>query len=364
MNRYDSWGFPLFPGRCSRYALPALLAITLAAACVNEQPVAPDAGADAEPPPSPSLLLIANSNGNDIVRFEQQSARFVDVLVPAGTLDSPDTLALHDDQLYVSSGTTPESSAIVRFDASTGDHIDNFAEGGGLHRPYGFAFGPDGYLYVASFLTDQILRYQADNGEFVDVFAQGTGEAGTTNGPNGLNFGPDGKLYVTTQGSVAVDGEPTFPGLPSEVLRFDVGTGVAEVFVTGVMPLPDSAGYVSLLGVAFGPDCPETCEMFVSDFANGIRRYDMDGNLIDEISTSYTGTPTSNATGSLSFGDNGKLFAVGFDSTQGAGNPGAILRFEGPSGAPAPLPGNDGALLVPESEHLVRPIGILAVASQ
>lgn len=364
MNRYESAMAVFLPGWRSRYGLPAVLAIALAAGCNNSQPVEPDAGEDTGPPPIPPTLLVANSTGDDIVRFHQLTGEFIDVLVPAGTLDHPDTIEVRDGYLYVASGTTTENSAIVRFDAATGEHAGNFAEGGGLHRPYGFAFGPDGYLYVASFLTDQILRYQADDGVFVDVFAQGDGLAGTANGPNGLVFGPDGKLYVTTQGSVAVDGAPTFPGLPSEVLRFDVSTGDSEVFITDVVPMPDSAGFVSLLGAVFGPDCPETCDLYVSDYANGIRRYDMNGAVIDEISTSYTGTPTQNATGSLSFGDEGRLFAVGFDSGDGSGNPGVILRFEGPSGAPLPFPGNDGALFVPDSEYLVRPIGVVAVPGE
>ena len=56
---------------------------------------------------------------------------------------------------------------------------------------------------------------------------------------------------MTTQGSVAVDGVPTFPGLPSEVLRYDITSGVSEIFIEQPDPSPDSFGFVSFLGIEF-----------------------------------------------------------------------------------------------------------------
>ncbi|WP_428265034.1 PEP-CTERM sorting domain-containing protein [Haliangium sp.] len=330
---------------------------------------APDAtAADAAAPDAMAVtvpyLLVGNTSSDNVLRFEQTGA-FIDELIPAGTggLDSPDLLLVRGDQLYISSGTTPANSGIIRFDLDTGAFVDVFAQGGGLHRPYGFAFGPDGYLYVSSFLTDQILRYDANTGAFVDEFAAGDAQPGGLNGPNGMIFGEDGLLYVSTQGSVAVNGEATFPGLPSQVLRYDPADGSSEVFIDQPTPLADSAGFVSLLGVVFGPDCGSgACDLFVSDFANGIRRYDDNGALLDDISTSYTGATTSNFTGSLSFGASGDLFSVGFDSTNGSDNAGVILRWDGATGDPLPAAGLSGALLVDsDGAGLFRPIGILAI---
>ena len=311
-------------------------------------------------------LLVGNTAGDNVVAYDLHTGAFLGELIPASAgLDSPDNLEIGPDGLlYVSTGTTPDNSAIVRFDPETGALIDTFASGGGMFRPYGFVFGPDGLLYVASFLSDELLRYDGVTGAFVDVFASGDALPGGLNGPDDLAFGPDGRLYVTTQGSVAVGGAPTFPGLPSQVLRYDVVTGISEVFATPD-PSPEGFGFVSLLGIDFTPKCenPQSqhCDVFVSDFANDIRRYDLDGNLEATYSTNFTGTqPSNNFVGSLSFGRGGKLYSVGFDLTDPA-TPGAILRYKWQSNQPFPAPGATGATFVGPTNDLVRPIGILAL---
>jgi hypothetical protein len=143
-------------------------------------------------------------------------------------------------------------------------------------------------------------RFDARTGAFVDVFARGDGQPGGLNGPNSLAFGPDGALYVSTEGSVA----GTFPGLPSEVLRFDVATGAHSVFI---------------------------------------------------------GTqPSNNFTGGLSFDRRGRMFVAGFDRVT-EGNPGALMRFDALRNRPLPAHGLPGALFVAPTPSLERPIGVLVV---
>ncbi len=347
----------------------------LSAACGSSSGIAPGI-------PSGPLgrLLVANTRGNDVVRFDPETGAFLGTFIPpeTGGLFSPDTMILGPDangdgipDLYISSGTRPAdsqergASAIFRFDGLTGALIDSFVandpttdvdETGGLFRPYGIAFGPDGLLYVSSFLSDQILRYDGTTGAFVDVFATGDQMPGGLNGPNGLLFGPDGSLYVTTQGSVAVEGEPDFDfGLPSQILRFDITTGASTVFAEPD-PSPESFGFVSLLGMAIGPDGL----LYTTDFANDIRVYDLaTGSQVGEaLSTNYTGTqPSGNFVGSLSFGLNGVLYSVGFDN--GDDPIGAVLRYDTTTGLPLPSEGNSGPIFVAPTPVLNRPIGIL-----
>jgi DNA-binding beta-propeller fold protein YncE len=336
--------------------LPLLLTVLTACEGREEPPVAGTRG----------VLLVGNTRADNIVVVDEESGALLATLVPGGSggLVAPDAMVFGPDgNLYVASGDTADNSAILRFDPRSGRFIDRFASGGGLIRPYGMAFGPDGLLYVSSFLTDQILRYDATTGAFVDIFARGSGSAGGLNGPNQLKFGPDGLLYVTTQGSVAIGGQPTFPGLPSQVLRFNILTRGFEVFADQPPLLPDGQGYISLLGLEFGPDCDVpggACDLFVSDFANGIRRYDLTTKQIEAtLATNYLGTPKQNNLGGLAFGADDRLYTVGFDNRNEGGFRGALLRFNGQTNAPLPAEGKGGALFVEPTEQLVRPIFIL-----
>jgi WD40 repeat protein len=311
-------------------------------------------GASAE-----AALLVGNTEGNNVLIFDERSGRFGGEFIPEGTggLLSPDDLTFGPDgDLYISSGDNT-SGSILRFDGKTGDFLGRFDQGGTLFRPYGLAFGPDDKLYVSSFRTDEILRYDALTGDFIDVFASGTGAANGLNGPNDLLFGDDGSLYVTTQGSVA-DGTGGINYLfESQVLKFDIFTGVSTVFVPQPDPSPESFGFVSFLGLNFGPNG----DLFTSDFANGIRRYNTaTGQLVDTISTNYTGTiPSNNFIGNLTFDPNNILYTVGFDSSKN--NQGAILRFDGATGDPLPAAGQPNSIFVSTTPLLKRPIGIAYV---
>ncbi len=316
--------------------------------------------------PAHAALLVGNTRGNNVVLYGDDGTFQGDFVAPgAGGLVDPDTLTIGPDgNLYVSSGSN-NSGKILRYSGATGAFIDEFATSG-LVRPYGTAFGPDGNLYVSSFLTDQILRFDGKTGAFVDVFAAAPRidrKSGQLNGPNGLLFTPDGKLLVTTEGSVAV-ADPTKPGsfkasfsggFASQVLSYDIKTGVGSVFID--QPTPSSNGFISLLGLQIGPQG----DLFVSDFANDIRQYDLaTGNLKQTIATSYTGSKSTNFTGSLAFDPEGKLYTVGFDKA--APNNGVILRYDGLTGAALSSSGNSGAIFVSTTSDLKRPIGITHAA--
>ncbi|HSF75052.1 MAG TPA: NHL repeat-containing protein [Microcoleus sp.] len=330
-------------------------------------------------------FLVGNSRGNNVLRFDGNTGNFIGEFIPPGSggLFHPDTIVFGpdgngDDQsdIYVTSGDKPgnsgepTASAVLRYDGITGAFIDKFVgdnpntavdETGGLFRPYGLAFGPDGNFYVSSFLSDQILRYNGKTGQFIDVFASGNQQAGGLNGPNGLLFAPDGNLYVTTQGSVASNGQPDFSAsFPSQVLRYNPQTRQSSIFASPD-PSPRSQGFTSLLGMAIGP---ADGDLYVSDFANDIRRYNLrSGELVKVLSTNYTDTsPSSTYVGSLAFSPIGNLFVVGFDNRANANGAGAVLRYNGKTDEPLPISGNPGSsnssIFVPPDSKLQRPIGI------
>ena len=284
------------------------------------------------------FFLVGNTRGNNVSLFDFSSGEFLGDFIAAGSglLDDPDTLLFGPDangdrlkDLYVTSGTTSGTSSVLRFDGTTGAFIDAFVsddpatdidETGGLIRPYELAFGPDGNLYVASFLSDQILRYNGKTGAFIDVFSEGNGLSGGLNGPNGLLF-VNGSLYVTTQGSIATEDPNTgdiFPsfdaGLPSQILRYDsLEAGTTPTIFATPDPSPESFGFVSLLGLEVGPI---DGDLYVSDFAGDILRFDVEtGDLIERLSTNFTTDepPSNNFIGNLDFSSKGDLLTVGFD---------------------------------------------------
>ena len=158
-------------------------------------------------------------------------------------------------RLFVSSYFT----SVHIYDACTGAYVGNLDTATRLRGPQAVKLGPDGLLYVVSEMTDQILRYRNDTLEFVDAFATLSGA-----NPTGFAFGPNGDVYVAAYRTGDVrrlsstgvpldvpvpsraaglrgpdngitfgpDGNLYIPGYDSSsVVRFDPRTGVSSVAV-------------------------------------------------------------------------------------------------------------------------------------
>ena len=247
-----------------------------------------------------------------------------------GALDFPERITFGPDgNLYVSNGFTgsPSSFAdtIVRFNGLTGEFISVFVSqgSGGLHGPFGLAFGPDGNLYVSSFGTDSVLRYNGSTGAFIDSFASGGG----LDGPEGLTFGPDGNLYVVS-------------GFTDSILRYNGSTGAfIDAFVAS-----GSGGLSGPQDLTFGPDG----KLYVSSaFTDSVLRYNGNtGAFIDVFVASGSGDLKGPA--GLTFGRDGNLYVANpghFDT----GN--SVLRYDGGTGAFLGylITPNSGGLSVPTS---------------
>ena len=202
--------------------------------------------------------------------------------------------------LLVSSSNSDE---ILRYNAETGEFLDVFISGGDLDSPGGITIGADSNFYVTSQDTDEILRYDGDTGEFIDVFTSGS----APNFPSGGIFGPNGDLYVTSV-------------LGNQVLRYDGDTGeFIDVFASG-------SSLDNPTGIAFGPDG----NFYVSSSAlfnensvgTEILRYDgKTGEFIDVFATGNG----LNSPGGIVFGSDNNLYVSSFGSDE-------VLRYNGETG--------------------------------
>jgi CSLREA domain-containing protein len=135
----------------------------------------------------------------------------------AGGLSTPSNLAIHNDDLYVTSTGTDQ---VLRYNGANGNFVEAFvsAGSGGLSTPRGLVFR-DNHLLVANEDGDSILRYNANNGNFINAFV--ASGSGGLDKPSDLTFGPDGHLYVISRGN-------------KSILRYNGTTGAfLGTFVTG-----------------------------------------------------------------------------------------------------------------------------------
>jgi len=78
-----------------------------------------------------------------------------------------------EGRMYAAQSVT---NNVLRFDTATGTSLGAFAAGGGLSIPIGMIFAPDGNLLVGSFGNDSVIKYNRLSGASMGVFiAAGSG---------------------------------------------------------------------------------------------------------------------------------------------------------------------------------------------
>ncbi len=147
--------------------------------------------------------------GDGVHRFNPVDGTFVDTFIPADQVLNARTMFFGEDGLlYVLIGQSSLPDQVLRFDATWGDFVDIFVgddpltggvdETGGLTGAQDMVFGPDGDLYVVNDTrndsTAGVLRYDGDSGAFLGRFAAIPGPRI----PNGLAFSADGSLLFVT----------------------------------------------------------------------------------------------------------------------------------------------------------------------
>ena len=160
----------------------------------------------------PCYFLVSSAKNNLIFRYvynENTESLFKDVFVGDEKIKNPQSLMFGPDgNLYVSSFDTDE---ILRFDGVTGEFIDVFASSGGLNGPAGMLFDDkSSSLYVSSKNSNQILRYDSRTGEFIKIFIPDD-DRGVLK-PESIIKGPDDNIYVSSSGT-------------NQILKYDSNSG-------------------------------------------------------------------------------------------------------------------------------------------
>jgi streptogramin lyase len=263
-----------------------------------------------------------------------------------------------DGNLYVSSYHTDE---VLRYDGVTGTLLGAFVtqQSGGLAGPRALTFGPDNSLYVSSGDANEVLRYDGTTGAFLDAFVgdnpetPDVDERGPLATPRGIVFGPaDGHLYVSSRDT-------------DEVLRYDGTTGVfLDFFVAN-----ESGGLNHPTNLTFGPDG----NLYVNGYENDqVLRYDgTTGAFLDIFVADDPATLDIDETGGLrqplgiTFGPDGNLYVSPFNDNQ-------VFRYDGATGAlidafvsndPATAFVDETGGLDRAAETLFDPVGNLLVSS-
>jgi DNA-binding beta-propeller fold protein YncE len=170
-------------------------------------------------------LYVCAEKVDRVLRLDPRSLAVVDAFVADDPLTAPDENGPLDGptsatfgpagDLFVASFETDE---VLRFDGTTGAYLGVFVAAGlgGLDGPdAGTKFGPDGLLYVPSFWNDRVLRYDG-TGRFVDEFV--AFREGNLRQPRDLVL-HQGEWYVASS-------------LNDRILRFDAAGNFVGVFAT------------------------------------------------------------------------------------------------------------------------------------
>jgi outer membrane protein assembly factor BamB len=318
-------GFSLTSATTVSYTLGGLkegpLTVSLAAAAVTAangdllQAYSSNYDADIGTEPFPGPLTAANPSGSLIYQgtVSGQFNSQVPPFVPSGSggIGQPFGIGFGPDgKLYVSGHG---SNNVLRYDATTGAFLDVFVPASSeLNQAVAVAWGPDANgdgvpeLFVSSNETDTVLRYDGATGASLPAPGK-TGAAFATGSqlhPVGLAV-RNGLLYVASESNNAV-------------WRYNAATGA---FVDAFVP-SGSGGLSQPNGLAFGPDG----NLYVASYAsNTVLRYDgTTGAFLSAFVAAGSGG-LANPVG-LAFGPDGNLYVGGRASNN-------VLRYDGVTGA-------------------------------
>ncbi len=162
-----------------------------------------------------STLLVSDSNGtgsngDKVVRFVYNDAAPADVVNHFASpfwspiRNSTSMLQRADGNILVCSYIT---DSILEYDGQTGQYLGEFVapSAGGLNGPIDMLIGPYGDLWVTSMDSSQIIRYDGETGGFLSQTP--------VSGPRGIALNPvDGYFYVVAAGNRVQRYNPSIMG--------------------------------------------------------------------------------------------------------------------------------------------------------
>jgi hypothetical protein len=108
------------------------------------------------------LLYVADRDKDCVRKYDPGTGAYLGAIAARDLIDKPIHLAMGGDVLYIGNRG---NESVAKCDLLS-EQVTPFIhpQAGGLKNPSGLAFGDDGYLYVASRGSRQILRYRLSDG--------------------------------------------------------------------------------------------------------------------------------------------------------------------------------------------------------
>ncbi len=202
-------------------------------------------------------LLVSDYSGNDVRIFNACTGEYLRDLDNQGRLEGPQAIQIGEDGLiYV---VSEENARVVRYSADNWEFVDVLIDSssvGPISRPTGLII-LNNELLLAGFQSDNIGRYDLLTGQFKSLLA--------STGTGGLD-GPDAGMAIDTNGDLLV---PSFEN--NSLLQFDPATGDFLGLLAGVS---DGLNAPRVILVD-----PETGVRWVTSWRNGqIIEIDAEGN--------------------------------------------------------------------------------------
>lgn len=137
-------------------------------------------------------LYVASRDSDQVLRYNGQTGAFLGVFATLPDLAFPADITFRGPYLYVSNFVP--NGYVARFNAITGTFVDKFVTG--IHTPDGQSWDANGDLYVSSFGTNQVVKYNGVTGAFISSFVPSS--AGGLSGPLDNRFNSNGELLVNS----------------------------------------------------------------------------------------------------------------------------------------------------------------------